>query len=448
MNRRILSMIKFGTSILPGRRRSHLPDQGHSPHVLIIGGGFGGLNTAKGLRDAPVRITLLDRHNYHLFQPLLYQVATASLSPADIASPLRAIFRRQQNVSVQLAHVAEVDLDRQSVLLDDGELSYDFLVLATGAETAYFGHPEWAELAPGLKNIDDAIEMRRRIFLAFEKAERAVDERIRRSALTFVVVGGGPTGVELAGALGEIAHETLSRDFRSIDPGTARIVLIDGGDRILTAFPENLSSSAARDLNRLGVEIVTNSFIKHIQQGAVEFGSERIEADTILWAAGVTATPVGKSLDAPVDRGGRIAVSPDLRLPDHPEVFVIGDLAAIPDGKGGTLPGVAQVAIQGGKWTATNITRMIAGEPLLPFRYRDLGIMATIGRNRAVAVIGGLRFGGFPAWFIWAVIHVHELVEYRSRVIVFVQWSWAYLTHRRSARLITGESRAPKDLTT
>jgi NADH dehydrogenase len=433
-----------------GRRASHpSPDAGDQPHVVIVGGGFGGLNVAKGLRDAALRITLVDQQNHHLFQPLLYQVATASLSPADIASPIRTILRDQQNTTVVQATVTAIDLAQRTVQLRDGAIPYDMLVLAMGVEPAYFGHPEWAAHAPGLKSIDDAVEMRRRIFSAFERAERAPDAPARQRALTFVVVGGGPTGVELAGAIGEIAHHTLTREFRNIDPEDARILMIDSGDRLLSGFPERASVPAERDLGRLGVEIRTGSRVTGMDPGVVWLGDERIEADTVLWAAGVRASPVATTLGVPLDRVGRVIVAPDLTIPGHPDVFVIGDLAAVVDREGVALPGTAPVAIQAAQQTVPNLLRQLNGEPTEPFTYRDRGMMATVGRGRAVAVIAGRTFDGLVAWLLWAVIHVWSLIEFRSRAAVMLQWGWAFLTRQRTARLITGvtatagESRSP-----
>jgi NADH dehydrogenase len=385
-----------------------------------------------------MRLTLVDQQNHHLFQPLLYQVATASLSPADIASPIRTILRDQRNVMVTLATVRSVDLARQRVDLVDGHLTYDMLVLATGVEPTYFGHPEWAVSAPGLKSIDDAVEMRRRIFGAFERAERTTDEAARRRALTFVVVGGGPTGVELAGAIGEIAHHTLTREFRNIDPDDARILIVDSGERLLSGFPERASAAAERDLGRLGVEIHTGSRVTGMDPGLLWLGDERIEADTVLWAAGVKASAVAQTLGVPLDRGGRVIVAPDLTIPGHPEVFVVGDLAAMVDAGGTALPGTAPVAIQTARHTVANLLRRLDDRPTEPFRYHDRGMMATVGRGRAVAVVFGRTFDGLLAWVLWAVVHVWSLIEFRSRAAVMLQWGWAFLTRQRTARLITG----------
>ncbi|MEA2582880.1 MAG: hypothetical protein QOF33_965 [Thermomicrobiales bacterium] len=437
---------RFPLRRILGRRRKDFPeaqwlDQDSRPHVVIIGGGFGGLNAAKALRDAPVRITLVDARNYHLFQPLLYQVATASLAPADIASPIRAVLRRQKNVTVLMDLATDIDLDAREVVLAEGRFRYDYLILAAGAQPVYFGHPEWQELAPGLKSIEDAVEMRRRIFRALEAAERETVEEERRCLLTFVVVGGGPTGVELAGSLGEIIQDLLPREYRFIRPEQARIVLVEGGPRVLSAFPEKLSRAAERDLRRLGVELRTNTRVTGIEPGTVWLGEERIGTETVLWAAGVTAAPLARTLGAPLDRGGRVVVQPDLTVPGHSEVFVIGDVAATTDAKGRPLPGVAPVAIQQGQWSARNIVQALAGEPLRPFRYRDRGILATVGRRHAVAVVFGVAFDGVLAWLTWAVVHVASLIEFRSRFAVMLQWAWAYVTRQRTSRLITEELR-------
>jgi NADH:ubiquinone reductase (H+-translocating) len=415
---------------------------GSRPHIIIVGAGFGGLTAAKNLADEPVTVTIVDGHNYHLFQPLLYQIATASLSPADITSPIRSILSKQRNAIVLMADVTAVDLAKRKVVLaNEDELTYDFLILSAGAEPSYFGHEGWAELAPGLKSIEDALEMRRRIFGAFEEAERHPESPERSRLLTFMVVGGGPTGVELAGALGEIAHDsTLRREFRFIDPDQARIILIEGGPRLLDGFPERLSRSAERDLGKLGVEVRTNARVTAMEPEAVSIGPERIEAATILWAAGVRASPLAQSFGLPLDRGGRVIVQSDLTVSGHPEVFVIGDLAATHDNTGKPLPGVAPVAIQQGEWAARNIGRVLAGQTLLPFHYHDKGTLATIGRNRAVAYIFGRTFDGFPAWVLWAGVHIFTLIGFRNRIAVSLQWFWAYVTHQRVARLITRSS--------
>lgn len=412
------------------------------PRVVIVGGGFGGLYAARALKHAPVRVTIIDRHNYHLFQPLLYQVATATLSPADIARPIRQVVRRQRNTEVLLAEVREVDPARRTLTLADGRaLGYDFLVLAAGAVDQYFGHDEWSTVAPGLKTIDDATEIRRRFLLAFEHAEQVTDPELRRALLTFVVIGGGPTGVEMAGAFAEMAHHTLSRDFRNFDPRAARIILIEGGKRLLAAYDEDLSRSALEQLEALGVEVRLNSIVTRIELGAVYVGEERIPTYPVVWAAGVAASPLGRGLGVPTDRMGRVEVLPDLSIPGHPEVFVIGDLASFPHQTGTPLPGVAQVAMQGGRAAARNIRRTLGREPRERFHYRDKGSMATIGRAKAIAEIGRVKLTGFVAWLAWLFIHVLFLIGFRNRVAVFMEWAWSYLTWQRGARLITGEVR-------
>jgi len=414
-----------------------------SPHIVIIGGGFGGLAAARALRRSDARITLVDRKNHHVFQPLLYQVATAGLSPADIASPIRWILRRQKNVRVLLAGVTSIDTARRAVVLDEGgELAYDFVIVAAGATHAYFGHDEWRDAAPGLKTLEDGFEIRRRVLLAFERAERAADPKAQRRLLTFVIVGGGPTGVELAGALAEIARQTLAEEFRAIRTEQARIILMEGAPAILPAFPERLREAARRALEKLGVEVRTGTAVTNIAAGVVDAGGERFEAATVLWAAGVAASSLGRSLGAPVDRAGRVYVHPDLTIPHHPEVFVVGDLAAFvvdrdAEGRERLLPGVAQVAMQQAAHAARNIARACAGRPMAPFRYRDYGNMATIGRNSAIADFGWLRLSGYVAWLAWLFIHILWLTGFRNRLVVLVQWAWAYLTHQRSVRLIT-----------
>jgi NADH:quinone reductase (non-electrogenic) len=413
--------------------------QSQSPHVVIAGGGFAGLYAARALRRAPVRITLVDRHNYHLFQPLLYQVATAALNPSDIAAPIRGILRHQANVSVLLGEAAAIDADRKRVALADGAtLDYDYLIVATGATHSYFGHPEWERNAPGLKSIDDALEIRRRILLAFEAAEREDDEAARNALLTFVIVGAGPTGAELAGALSEIARQTMLRDFRRINPSSARILLVEGKDRVLPTYPPSLSKKAQLQLERLGVEVITNGVVTSLNDHEVCIGDRTIPARTVLWAAGVTASPLARSLGVPLDRAGRVEVQRDLTIPGHPDVFVAGDLAAMKNRGGSLVPGVAPAAIQEGNHAATNIERAIAGKPLLPFRYLDKGSLATIGRAAAVADIRGLKLSGFIAWFAWLTIHIFFLIGFRNRFLVITQWAWAYVTYQRGARLITG----------
>jgi len=397
------------------------------------------LYAARALKHARAQITIIDRRNHHVFQPLLYQVAMAALSPGDIASPIRWILRRQQNVEVLLAEARRIDVEHKRVILADGELSYNFLILAAGATHAYFGHDEWRRRAPGLKTLDDALEMRRRVLLAFERAEREPDPDRRRALLTFVLIGGGPTGVELAGALAEISHQSLARDFRHFDPGSARIILIEAGPTLLSAFPPHLREAARRDLEALGVEVTTGAAVTDVQDGAVVIGSKRVEAATILWAAGVAASPVAATLGARLDRAGRVFVNADLTIEGHPEVFVIGDLAVLAGGDGKPLPGVAQVAIQMGKHAAHNIMRALEGQPYRPFKYKNLGNMATIGRASAVADFERFTMKGLPAWLAWLFVHIFNLIGFRNRLVVMVQWAWAYITYQRGIRLITGE---------
>jgi NADH dehydrogenase len=416
-------------------------DRGRPPHVVIVGAGFGGLHAARALARHPVRITVVDRHNYHLFQPLLYQVATAALSPGDIAHPIRSLLRRYRNVRVALAEATGIDLAGRRVRLDDGELSYDFLVLATGARHSYFGHDEWEPYAPGLKTIDDALEIRRRILCAYEAAEWETDEARRRALLTFVIVGGGPTGVELAGAIAEIARLTLQHDFREIDPAQSRVILLEGLDRILPAFPPDLSASAEAQLRKLGVEVRTKAMVTCITPEAVHVGGEVIPTFTTLWAAGVAASPLARSLGVPLDRAGRVAVEPDLTLPGHPEVYVIGDLALFTHQTGRPLPGVAPVAIQQGRAAAENIWRSITGRPRRPFRYVHRGNLATIGRAAAVADFGRIHLSGFLAWLVWLAVHIFNLIGFDNRLLVLIQWMWSYFTYKRGARLITGGTR-------
>ncbi len=408
------------------------------PRVVIIGGGFGGLNAAKALRDAPVDVLLIDRRNHHVFQPLLYQVATAGLSPGDIASPIRWILRRQKNVEVWLAEATSIELDHKTVVLRDGRVPYDYLIMSAGANHAYFGHDEWQANAPGLKTLEDALDIRRRVLLAFEEAERETDRVRQRRLLTFVVVGGGPTGVELAGALAEISRHALTHDFRTIHPESARIILVEGGPHVLPTYPASLSAFARRALERLGVAVWTERVVTNVEAGKVFMGAEMIETGTILWAAGVAAAPVGRSLGVPTDRAGRVIVEPDLTLPGHPEVAVIGDLAVSKDAHGQQLPGVAQVAIQGGVHAARNIERAIAGQAREPFVYRNLGNLATIGRNAAVSDLPWGKLKGYPAWLFWLFVHIFNLVGFRNRLSVMTQWAFSYMTYQRSVRLITG----------
>jgi NADH:ubiquinone reductase (H+-translocating) len=415
------------------------------PHVVIIGGGFGGLNAAKALGEASVRVTLIDKRNFHLFQPLLYQVATAALAPSEIAYPLRAVLRKQRNTTVLMGEVTGIDIERQVVHLGGDRIPYDYLIVAAGSQESYFGHDDWRALAPGLKSVEDALTVRQRVFRAFEMAERETGPERRTELLTFVIVGGGPTGVELAGALAEIAHQTLRKEFRNIDPAGARIILVEGGETLLNGYSKRLTSAARRSLEKLGVEVRTSTRVTDIAPGRVVIGDEEIRAETVLWAAGVTAQPLGRSLNAPLTRSGQVPVTEHLTLPDHPNVYVVGDLAASKDTRGDYLPGVAQVAIQGGTQAGRNIARAVRGEPPEPFRYRDKGMMATIGWNRAVAKIGRIELSGFPAWFIWATIHIAYLIGFRSRFTVMVQWAWAYITRGRGARLITNQATPEQD---
>ncbi len=408
------------------------------PHVVVIGGGFGGLDAVRGLASADVRVTLVDRHNYHLFQPLLYQVATAALSPGDIAAPIRWVLRRQRNVQVLLAEALAIVPAEHRVALDhDESLTYDYLVLATGATHAYFGHDDWAPRAPGLKTLDDALAIRREVLLAFEAAEREQDPDARRRHLTFVIVGGGPTGVELAGALAEIARQTLTHDFRAIQPGSARVILVEGGPDVLAAYPATLRDAARASLGRLGVEVRRGAVVTGVDEDGVLVGKERISAGTVLWAAGVAASPLARSLGVPLDRAGRVLAEPTLQVPGHPDIFVIGDVCALSE-NGRPLPGLAQVAMQGGAHAARNILRAIHGQPAAPFHYRDYGIMATVGRGAAVAKIGPLRVSGFFAWLIWLFVHIASLIGFRNRLAVLGEWAWSYVTLQRRVRLITG----------
>jgi NADH dehydrogenase len=409
--------------------------------VVIVGGGFAGLAAARGLaRERGVEVTLLDRRNHHLFQPLLYQVAMAGLSPAEIAAPIRALVRGARNVGVRQEEAVGADLARRVLRTradgQEHEHAYDYLILACGAGHAYFGHDEWEEFAPGLKTLAQALEIRRRVLLAYERAERESDPARQRALLTFVVVGGGPTGVELAGALGEMSRFTLARDFRNIDPALARVLLIEAGPRILPSFAESLARRAMRDLEALGVQVWTSSPVTRIDEEGVEVGRERIEAATTLWAAGVQASPLGKALGLPSDRLGRIPVGADLSLPKHPEVFVLGDQAHVAGPNGAPLPGLAPVAMQQGRFVARTIRREMAGRARRPFVYRDRGQLATIGRSRAICEVGGLRFGGFAAWVFWLCVHVYFLVGFKNRLFVVLSWAWSYLTYGRGARLI------------
>ena len=408
------------------------------PHVVIIGGGFGGLSAAKALRHRPVRVTLLDRNNYHLFQPLLYQVATAALSPGDIASPIRWIVRHAPNIRVLLGDAVSIDTDTRCVVLaDGGRLSYDFLIVATGSSHTYFGHDEWARSAPGLKTLEDALHIRRRILLAFERAERETDAARRQELLTFVLVGGGPTGVELAGTLAEIARQTLRDEFRSIDPAQARIIVLEAGPTILASFAPKLRDAARASLVRLGVEVREGTPVTGVDEHGVTAAQERILAGTVLWTAGVAASPLVKSLNAPLDRAGRVRVSHDLSIPGHPEVFVIGDASLYTDGGEHPLPGVAQVAIQEARHAAKNILRLLRRSPTERFVFYDKGSMAIVGRGAAIADLGWVRFSGFLAWLAWLFLHIVQLIGFRNRTAVLLQWAIAYLTMQRSVRLIT-----------
>jgi NADH dehydrogenase len=412
---------------------------GERPHVLILGGGFGGLYAARALKDAPVRVTLVDRRNHHLFQPMLYQVATAGLNPSDIASPIRSILRHSRNTEVQLAEARTIDVSARRVGFTDGSvLGYDYLIVATGARHSYFGHDEWEPLAPGLKSLEDALEIRRRVLLAFEKAEREPDPRRRHGFLTFVIVGGGPTGVEMAGAVAEIRRYALRRDFRHIDPAEATVMLLEGGSRLLPSYPPSLSDEAKHELRRLGVEVRTDTLVTDIRPGSVAAAGWIIPTETVIWAAGNTASPVLRELGTPLDSAGRAIVEPDCTIPGHPEVFVLGDAAAFAH-QGGTLPGVSPVAIQMGEYAARAIIGDLAGRPRRPFQYWDKGQLAVIGRGQAVADIWRLHFGGFIAWLVWIFVHIFFLIGFRNRVIVLFEWALSYVTYSRGARLITGE---------
>jgi len=405
--------------------------------VIIVGGGFGGLDAARALANGPVQVTLLDRRNHHVFQPLLYQVATAALSPGDIASPIRWILRHQQNVEVLLADVRSIDPASKTVVTDHRTFSYDYLIVATGAAHAYFGHPEWESRAPGLKTLDDALEMRRRVLLAFEAAEGESDPAAQRRLLTFVIIGGGPTGVELAGALAEIARQTLRDDFRHIRPESARIVLLEGSPHLLASFPEKLREAARRSLTQLGVDVRTGSVVTAVDEDGVTVAGERISAQTILWAAGVAASPLAASLGVPLDRAGRVAAEPTLQVAGQPDIFVAGDICAfMQDGR--QLPGVAQVAKQQGAHAARNVLRALRRQPLLPFRYVNYGNVATIGRGSAVVDIGPVRASGWLAWVFWLFLHIFWLIGFRNRIAVVGEWAWSYITFQRRIRLITG----------
>jgi NADH dehydrogenase len=403
---------------------------------VILGAGFGGLNAARALRRALVRITVIDRANHHLFQPLLYQVATAALSPADISAPIRRILRRQKNVEVLLAEATAIDLPTRRVILADGQIDYHFLIVATGATHAYFGHAGWERLAPGLKSLKDALQIRQRILMAFEIAEREPDNRLRHEWMTFVIVGAGPTGVELAGTLAEVARLTLARDFRHIDTSTARVVLIEAAEKVLGSFDDTLTAKALDQLQRLGVEVRLGRPVSEITALGVQVGSEWIGARTVIWAAGVAASPLARSLGVPLDRAGRVLVEPELTVPGAENVYVIGDLAHI-EQEGKPVPGIAPAAIQEGKHAAANLLRSLCGLERLPFRYRDKGMLATIGRGAAVAHIGSIRASGYIAWILWLLVHIFFLIGFRNRLVVMIQWAWSYVTFDRGARLIT-----------
>ena len=418
------------------------------PHrVVIVGGGFGGLYAAKRLGKPPFAVTLIDRRNFHLFQPLLYQVATGALSPGEVASPLRYILRKHRNTEVLMGEVVDLDIQNRRVIMSDGEVSYDDLILATGATHHYFGNDQWAPLAPGLKTIEDATEIRRRILWAFERAEREPDPEQRRAWLNFVIVGGGPTGVELAGAMGEIANDTLRNDFRHIDPADAQIQLIEGDARMLPAFPPDLSAKAEKQLIALKVRPRTDVRVTNVDANGVTIhtsaGDQRIATHTVLWAAGVKASPLGKLLadrtGVAIDRAGRVIMQPDLTVPGHPEIYVVGDLASYSHQGAKPLPGVAPVAMQQGRYAAEHIRARLSGKTLPPFHYRDKGNLATIGRNKAVGQIGKLHLSGFPAWLVWLFVHLMYLVEFENRLLVLVEWIYNYVTRNRGARLITGK---------
>jgi NADH:quinone reductase (non-electrogenic) len=422
---------------------SYLPSM-ERPRVIIIGGGFGGLYAARALRDAPVDLTVVDRTNHHVFQPLLYQVATATLTPSDIALPIRWLLRSQRNTEVLLCEVASIDTDRRVVRCSDGrELHYDFLIVAAGARHSYFGHNAWEARAPGLKSIEDAIELRRRWLLAFERAERADSPAERAANLTFVIIGGGPTGVELAGMLPTIARFALPRDFRHIDTRSARIILVEGGPRLLPAFPEDLSEQARADLVDLGVEVRTSTLVTNVGDGFVEMGGERIESRTIFWAAGNAASSLGGSLGAELDRVGRVIVNDDLSIAGHPEVFVVGDLAAL-HSEGKAVPGVAPAAMQSGRTAARNIVHTVRGEGRERFHYRNKGDLATIGRYKAVGVLAGRHLSGALAWWTWLLVHIMYLAGFRNRLSVLLEWGYSFFTFERGTRLITADAPHPE----
>ena len=413
------------------------------PHVVIIGGGFGGLSAARAMRTANADVTVIDRTNHHLFQPLLYQVATAALSAGDVTAPIRHILRRQQNTKVLLAEVRNIDTARKTVTIDfpERDISYDYLIVAPGSRHAYFGHDDWEPLAPGLKAIEDAAEIRRRFLLAFERAEKSENPAEQEEYMTFVVVGGGPTGVELSGAFPTIARKALYPDFRNIDTRKSRVILLEGGPRILSSFPEKLGEIARKSLGEIGVEVRTNSIVTRVESDAVYIGEERIPTRTVFWAAGNAASPLGATLGVPLDRVGRVLVNEDLSIPGHPEVFVIGDLALVVRDDGRPVPGVSPAAMQEGRAAARNIRRLIGKRPTKPFRYRNKGDLAVIGRSRAIADFGKLHFSGRIAWLLWLFVHIMYLVGFRNRLSVFLQWAYSYLTYQRGVRLITSTER-------
>jgi NADH dehydrogenase len=430
-----------------------MTQHGNRPKVVVIGAGFAGINAAKALAKAAVDVTVIDRKNHHTFQPLLYQVALAVLSPAEIASPVRTVLRRARNTEVLLGEVSGFDLENRLVRLDGlepgsparagvaragvVELPYDYLIVAAGATHAYFGHPEWETIAPGLKTLEDAIEIRRRVLLAFENAEREKVAHGMAQPLNFVIIGAGPTGVELAGAIADIARHHLQSEFRAIDPRQSRVILLEGGPRVLPAYPEDLSASAERQLKSMGVEVRTGALVTNLEPDAVWIGNEKIPAPVILWGAGVSASPLGRMLGVPTDRAGRVIVAPDLTVPGHPEVFVCGDLASAKRANGQPVPGVAPAAIQMGKFAARQIKRVIEGKPREQFHYLDKGSLATIGRSRAVADLGKLHFSGYFAWLAWLFVHLLFLIGFRNRFFVLIEWAWAYITYNHGARLIT-----------
>jgi NADH:ubiquinone reductase (H+-translocating) len=407
------------------------------PRIVIVGGGFGGLNAARKFARARVQVTLVDRRNHHLFQPLLYQVATAGLNPSDIATPIRRILRQQKNAEVLLAEATGVDFSQKRVLLDEGSVQYDYLIVATGARHSYFGRDGWAQFAPGLKSIGDALEIRRRVLSAFELAERENDSVRREAWLTFVIVGAGPTGVELSGALCEIAQHALARDFRHINPALARVILLEGTDRVLPSYTPMLSEKARKQLVRLGVDVRTGQKVTGVDAEGVSIGSERIASHTVLWAAGVAGSGFGRALGVPLDRAGRVPVGPDLSIAGHPQVFVVGDLASLLQ-DGAPVPAVAPAAMQEARHAARNVLRAIRGEPTLPFRYEDKGSLATIGRSAAVADLGKIKLSGALAWLAWLTLHLFFLIGFRNRILVLFQWAWSFVSYDRGARLITG----------